>query len=209
MKAIIVGAGGFGKEIAFLLQSISRYELIGFVDDSLKMQNQELFGKPVLGTIDSLIELEETAIFMGIASPDIKEKIYQKINKNNKLIFPNLVAPSSLVGINVQLGIGNILMPYTTYTADVVLGDFNMINIGSTIGHDTQIGNYNSIFPSVNISGHVILGDKNEIGVGTKIIQNLKIGNTNIIGAGSVVIKNINNNTKNIGVPTKVVERWD
>ena len=36
MKAIIVGAGGFGKEIAFLLQSVSRYELIGFVDDSLK-----------------------------------------------------------------------------------------------------------------------------------------------------------------------------
>lgn len=210
VKAIIVGAGGFGKEIAFLLQSISRYELIGFVDDSLKMQNQELLGKPVLETIDSLIELEEeTVIFMGIASPDIKEKIYQKINKNNKLIFPNLVAPSALVGINVQLGIGNILMPYTTYTADVVLGNFNMINIGSTIGHDAQIGNYNSIFPSVNISGHVILGDKNEIGVGTKIIQNLRIGNMNIIGAGSVVIKNINNNTKNVGVPTKVIERWD
>ncbi|HBC2409548.1 TPA: sialic acid O-acetyltransferase NeuD family sugar O-acyltransferase, partial [Enterococcus faecium] len=69
MKAIIIGAGGFGKEIAFLLQSVSRYELIGFVDDSLKMKNQELLGKPVLGTIDSLIELEEeTAIFLGIAS---------------------------------------------------------------------------------------------------------------------------------------------
>ncbi|HBM4375681.1 TPA: acetyltransferase, partial [Enterococcus faecium] len=48
-----------------------------------------------------------------------------------------------------------------------------------------------------------------EIGVGTKIIQNLRIGNMNIIGAGSVVIKNINNNTKNVGVPTKVIERWD
>ncbi|HFM8331099.1 TPA: sialic acid O-acetyltransferase NeuD family sugar O-acyltransferase, partial [Enterococcus faecium] len=58
VKAIIVGAGGFGKEIAFLLESFSRYELIGFVDDSLKMQNQELVGKTVLGTIDSLLELE-------------------------------------------------------------------------------------------------------------------------------------------------------
>ncbi|HFM7056802.1 TPA: sialic acid O-acetyltransferase NeuD family sugar O-acyltransferase, partial [Enterococcus faecium] len=48
-----------------------------------------------------------------------------------------------------------------------------------------------------------------EIGVGTKIIQNLRIGNMNIIGAGSVVIKNINNKTKNVGVPTKVIERWD
>lgn len=79
MKAIIVGAGGFGKEIAFLLQSVSRYELAGFVDDSLKMQNQELLEKPILGTIDSLIELEEeTAIFLGIASPDIKEKYIKR-----------------------------------------------------------------------------------------------------------------------------------
>ncbi|WP_257204794.1 hypothetical protein [Enterococcus faecium] len=62
MKAIIVGAGGFGKEIAFLLQSVSRYELAGFVDDSLKMQNQELLEKPILGTIDSLIAVAYTRL---------------------------------------------------------------------------------------------------------------------------------------------------
>lgn len=79
MKAIIVGAGGFGKEIAFLLESFSRYELIGFVYDSLKMQNQELVGKTVLGTIDSLLELEEeTAIFLGITSQISKRKYIKR-----------------------------------------------------------------------------------------------------------------------------------
>ncbi|EGO9491094.1 sialic acid O-acetyltransferase NeuD family sugar O-acyltransferase, partial [Enterococcus faecalis] len=65
------------------------------------------------------------------------------------------------------------------------------------------------IFPSVNLSGKVTLGDKNQIGVGTKIIQNIAIGNGNIIGAGSVVIRDIENHTKNVGVPARIIERWD
>lgn len=210
MQAIIIGAGGFGKEIAFLLQSSSEYELIGFIDDGAKMQGKEVVGKPVLGDVRLLLDIrQETAVFIGIASPVIKEKMYQVLKENTKLLFPNLIANSALIGINVQLGIGNILMPYTTYTADIVLGDFNMVNISSIIGHDVKIGDYNSIYPSVNLSGNVILGDKNEIGVGTKVIQNVTIGNENIIGAGSVVIRNIENHTKSVGTPAKIIERWD
>jgi sugar O-acyltransferase (sialic acid O-acetyltransferase NeuD family) len=210
VKAIIIGAGGFGKEIAFLLQSLSEYELLGFVDDEERMQGKEVVGNPVLGNVDSLMDInKKTAVFIGIASPDIKEKVYQKLKENTNLVFPNLIAPSALIGINVHLGIGNILMPYTTYTADIVLGNFNMVNISSTVGHDVKIGSYNSIFPSVNLSGHVTLGDKNEIGVGTKIIPNTAIGNRTIIGAGSVVVKDIESCTKNVGVPARIIERWD
>lgn len=210
VKTIIVGAGGFGKEIAFLLQSFPEYELIGFVDDESNIHGDKVVGKPVLGNIKSLMNIDKkTAVFMGITSPRIKEKIYQTLKGNTNLIFPNLIAPSALIGINIHLGIGNILMPYTSYTADIVLGNFNMINISSTIGHDAKIGDYNSIFPSVNLSGKVTLGDKNQIGVGTKIIQNIAIGNGNIIGAGSVVIRDIENHTKNVGVPARIIERWD
>lgn len=210
MNTIIVGAGGFGKEIAFLLQSFPEYELIGFVDDEPNIQGDKVVGKPVLGNIESLMNIDKkTAVFMGIALPDIKEKIYQALKGNTNLTFPNLIAPSALIGINIQLGIGNILMPYTSYTADIVLGNFNMINISSTIGHDAKIGDYNSIFPNVNLSGKVVLGNKNQIGVGTKIIQNITIGNGNIIGAGSVVIRDIKSHTKNVGVPARIIERWD
>lgn len=209
METVIIGAGGFAKEIAFLLESHPEYDLVGFVDDSEQMQNKEVIGKPILGKTSILLEIEkETAIFIGIASPKIKEKFYILSKKNQHLHFPNLIASSALVGINIQMGIGNILMPYTTYTADIVLGDFNMINISSTIGHDAKIGNYNAIYPNVNISGYTRIGDKNEIGVGTKIIPQVKIGNETIIGAGSVVIEDIEDCTKNVGVPAKMIESW-
>ncbi|OJG82990.1 acetyltransferase [Enterococcus ratti] len=210
LKAIIAGAGGFGKEIAFLLQNQKEYEWIGFVDDEKHKQVKQVLGKPIVGTIKSLLHInKKIAVFIGIASPFIKEQIYNLLKQNPYLIFPNLIAPSALIGLNVCLGIGNILMPYTTCTADITIGNFNMINISTTIGHDTTIGHYNAIFPNVNISGQVTLGDKNEVGVGTKIIQNLVIGKENIIGAGSVVIRNIQQNSKCVGVPARIIERWE
>ncbi|EPA8264509.1 acetyltransferase [Enterococcus hirae] len=208
MDAIIVGAGGFGKEIAFLLQQQNEYQWVGFVDDR-KSEQSDVLGKPVIGKIADLLQVKTPmAVFLGIAAPTVKEKIYEQLRQNPHLLFPNLFAPSALIGLNVQLGIGNILMPYTTYTADISIGDFNMINIGSTIGHDSIIGSYNAIFPNVNISGAVTLGDKNELGVGTKIIQERSIGDGNIIGAGSVVNRDIPHHSKWVGVPAKIIERW-
>lgn len=208
MDAIIVGAGGFGKEIAFLLQQQNEYQWVGFVDDR-KSEQSDVLGKPVIGKIADLLQVKTPmAVFLGIAAPTVKESIYEQLRQNPHLLFPNLFAPSALIGLNVQLGIGNILMPYTTYTADISIGDFNMINIGSTIGHDSIIGSYNAIFPNVNISGAVTLGDKNELGVGTKIIQERSIGDGNIIGAGSVVIRDIPHHSKWMGVPAKIIERW-
>ncbi|OJG51616.1 acetyltransferase [Enterococcus hirae] len=208
VDAIIVGAGGFGKEIAFLLQQQNEYQWVGFVDDR-KSEQSDVLGKPVIGKIADLLQVKTPmAVFLGIAAPTVKENIYEQLRQNPHLLFPNLFAPSALIGLNVQLGIGNILMPYTTYTADISIGDFNMINIGSTIGHDSIIGSYNAIFPNVNISGAVTLGDKNELGVGTKIIQERSIGDGNIIGAGSVVIRDIPHHSKWVGVPAKIIERW-
>lgn len=210
MKLIIIGAGGFAKEIAFLASRLSEYDLVGFVDDRYLELPPKILGVPVLGPISDLLSYDsEVHIAIGIANPKIKKLISAKLRKNSKLIFPNLIDPSASIGLEINKGMGNILMANTTYTADINIGDFNMINIGSTIGHDTSIGNFNAIFPSVNISGSVVIGNENEIGVGTQIIQNVSIGDKNVIGAGAVVIRDINTGTKNVGVPSKVIESWD
>ena len=184
MKTVIVGAGGYAKEIAFLLARKPEFELLGFADDRYPLVQEEVCGKPILGKIADLLTWEEkTAVVLGIANPAAKQKIYQQLKQNPQLSFPNLVDETALVGFNIRLGIGNVLMPYTTYTSDITIGDFNMFNMHTTIGHDTVIGDFNAFFPSVNISGNVTIQDKNQFGVGTKVIQGLAIGTDNIIGA--------------------------
>lgn len=208
MKIIVVGAGGFGKEVAFTIDRLSNYEVIGFIDDNEEKRQEWFYGKPLLGNIGALLECKKKVnVVIGIADPIAKKKVYGRL-KNNKFIqFPNIVDSTALFGHNIQLGTGNVLMAHTTYTSDIDIGDFNMVNIGSTIGHDTKIGNFNSIYPSVNVSGNVNIGNFNEIGVGTKIIPSISLGKGNVIGAGSVVIHSIENYVKCVGVPAKMIDK--
>ena len=209
-EVVIVGAGGFGKEVAFLINLLKDYKLVGFVDDSIDVLPESICNRAILGGLGYLESYEEKIyVAIAVASPTLKESIYLKLLKNSNLIFPNIISDSSLVGFNIAMGIGNILMPYTTLTADINIGNFNMINMHSTIGHDVNLGDFNSIFPNVNISGNNHIGKNNQIGVGTKTIPNITIGNETIIGAGSTVIRDIRNKTKNVGTPTRVIESWD
>lgn len=56
---IIVGAGGLGREVAWLVEDInklaSEWDLLGFVDDGVTGTTVE--GYPVLGNVDSLFNM--------------------------------------------------------------------------------------------------------------------------------------------------------
>lgn len=54
--------------------------------------------------------------------------------------------------------------------------------------------------------GRVVIGDNTFIGWGTIILPNVKIGKNCVIGAGSVVTKDIPDNSVAIGQPCKVIE---
>lgn len=57
--------------------------------------------------------------------------------------------------------------------------------------------------------GLVSIGDKTFIGAGTIIMPNTKIGNNCIIGAGSLVTKDIPDNSIAVGVPARVINSTD
>ncbi|WP_348921978.1 NeuD/PglB/VioB family sugar acetyltransferase [Enterococcus rotai] len=201
---VIVGAGGHGKEVAFLINKLPDYNLIGFYDDD--KVGEIICNVPVISKISELKAMTSPiSVVLGIAKPRIKQEIVKTLILNSNIIFPNLIDPRAELGINIVLGIGNVIMTNTTFTADINLGDFNMLNIGSTVGHDVKIGSYNSIYPSVNISGGVTIFDGSELGVGAKVIQGIEIGESAIVGAGSVVIKDVKNYEKVVGVPAKKI----
>jgi sugar O-acyltransferase (sialic acid O-acetyltransferase NeuD family) len=210
-KIAIYGAGGFGREIACLINKINEkspvWELVGFFDDGKAKGTKNEYGE-VLGGINEVNEYpEDLAIAIAIASPKIVEKIVSNIT-SSKIYYPNIIAPDVIYldEKNVRIGKGNIICSGCLISCNVNLGNFNILNGFIPIGHDTTIGSFNSIMPSVKVSGEVLIGDRNFFGVNSVILQQIKIGNDTVIGANSLIIRKTKDGMTYVGSPASIIK---
>ena len=207
---VIIGVGGFGREIKILVDNINAvnptYKIVGFYDDAENL-NTSYNGIPYLGTIEDLNAItEETAVVIALGDPRTKLKIKERLS-NFKLDFPTLIHPSVLIGWDdVQIGHGTVICAGVIITCNIKIGNFVTLNLSCTVGHDTEIKDFASFMPSVNISGEVIIHEGVYVGTGAKIINQLEIGQNTIVGAGAVVSKTLPENCTAVGIPAKPIK---
>jgi sugar O-acyltransferase (sialic acid O-acetyltransferase NeuD family) len=204
----IYGAGGFGREMALMIQQINgfsyKWNMIGFFDDGL-VRNSRIDDKVVLGGIDEAQKWNTPlSVVLAIADPGIRSKIVEQL-VNQKLSFPALIHPSCNIGDEQRnrFGKGILLTANVVLTTNVILEDFVIINLATTIGHDVTIGACSSIMPGCSISGNVEMGARTLVGTGVKFLQNITLGDDCVVGAGAVVTKSFGHGFKLVGVPAK------
>lgn len=203
-KVIILGAGGFAREVIWLIEEINKkslkFEILGVISNEEDKKISYLY----LGNDDALESYEDKNIglILAIGSVKIRQRIIKKLNQM-KFDFPNIIANDCILGNHVKLGRGNIICSHSILTSDITIGNFNIINLSCTIGHDVRIKDFNTINPGSNISGNVYIKNLIEIGTGSKIIQGIVIEEENVLGAGCVVVKNTEPYSKYVGVPAK------
>ena len=210
MKDIVIyGAGGFGREIACLINLINEHSpewrLIGFLDDDETIWGSKNKYGEVLGGAEWLNNYDKSlAVAIAVGSPSAVQAITSRISNSN-LDFPNLFAPSVtfLDRESLRIGKGNIFCTNCFISCNVQIGDFNLFNGYIPVGHDAIIGNCNVVMPSVNISGAVVLGNGNFLGVQSVVLQGVKVGNNTRIGANSVVMRKTKDGYLYMGNPAK------
>ncbi|MCJ8164444.1 acetyltransferase [Pontibacter sp. E15-1] len=212
MKRIAVfGAGGFGKEVAMLIEQINAsapaWQLIGFFDDGVA-KNAIVNGYPSLGGVAEVNKLEETTgLLLAIGDPGIKMRIHAQIS-NPKVYYPVLVHPNVLMGNSqyLDIGEGSIITAGNLLTVNIRLGRHVILNLACTVGHDAILEDYTSVMPGVNISGGVKIGKGVYIGTGAKLINHTEVGSHTIIGAGAVVVKSLPAHCTAVGVPARPIK---
>lgn len=206
---VIIGAGGFGREVAWLIEDINNlkltWNLIGFVDDNNSITGSKINGYPVLGNVDWLLD-KDVYVVNAIGNPIIKKKVMLRLQKSSNK-YPILIHPSVIISKLVKIGEGSIICAGNIITVNIEIGSHVIVNLDCTIGHDAVIKNYATILPSVNISGATLIDECVSVGTGSAIIQGIKIGANSIIGAGSVVVKDIPENCVAVGIPAKPIKQ--
>jgi sugar O-acyltransferase (sialic acid O-acetyltransferase NeuD family) len=210
MKDIaIYGAGGFGKEVACIINRINTkntvWNIIGFFDDGIEKGTQISHFGSVLGNVNDLHTWGKSVnIVFAIGDPQKIKLLVEKID-NTYVDFPNIIHPDSVLADpqTFSIGKGNVITRGCTFSCDVTIGDFNQFNSISALAHDVVVGSFNVFMPLVRVSGEVRIGDCNFFGIGSIILQQIKIGNNTRIGAGSMVMTKTKDGFLYMGNPAK------
>jgi len=211
-KIAIYGAGGFGKEVACILNLINEktptWELVGFFDDGKEKGLQiSHFGK-VLGNLTDLNDwTEPLSIAFAVGSPQILQKLVTGITNPN-IDFPNIIHPEAFFADkrSLQIGMGNVIVRGCSFSCDVTIGNFNQFNSISALAHDVKVGDFNVFMPLTRISGETTICNNNFFGIGSIVLQGLHIGNQTRIGAGSILMTKTKDGFLYMGNPAKKMD---
>lgn len=207
-KIVLYGAGGFGKEVASIIEVLNlvepRYELLGFVDDGDSFsKDTDINGYRWLGRSDWIIRhKDEIVCTCTVGNVAIRAALQRRL-QDQGVRFETIMAYGSFIPGNSSIGSGCVIYSNVMISVNCCIGDGVLINQGCNIGHDVVIGDYTSIMPGTGISGAVQIGKQVSIGGHAFVVPGRKIGEGATIAAGSIVFSNVKAGTTVLGNPAR------
>lgn len=204
MELAIIGAGGHGREIA----SIARAEhgssvSVTFWDDNFAPGSYE-FGT-VGGRIDELSSAKASHYLIGIGEPATRVSMSERYELTGMEPF-TAIHPTAVIGERCNIGAGSVIGPASTLTCDIAVGVHTHIHANVVVSHDCSVEDFVVITPGVSIAGDVRIEKLSWIGVGATINRGIVIGRAALVGAGAVVIADVDPSDVVAGVPARSLD---
>lgn len=208
-KIIILGAGGFGRELLQWIKDINAvkptWEIAGFLDDNLHALDGYAHDTEITGTIKDWQPSADEEFALAFGSPELKRKIVA-IMKEKGAHFATIIHPTAMLSEFAEYGEGFIMFPYSKLSCNSRVGDFVTL-LSTPIGHDTVIGDYSVISGGCNIVRNVTIGKDVFVAAGVCVAQDITIGDGAYLGMGSVVLKDVPPEMKTFGNPARIMPK--
>lgn len=196
---ILVGAGGFAKEVAWTVARMNAagpiFEVLGICDDSPERREGEWYGLPLLGPLESAAARLAAAgvcpLFHCAIGDNLRRKEVSARAQRAGWEPASVVDPSALVAPGAELGAGCYVGVGCVVSADVRIGEGALLNFQVTVGHDAVLGPYVQACPGVRISGWCVIGEGALLGSNAVIVQKRKMGAWSVLGAGTVAFRDV------------------
>lgn len=209
MKSVIIGAGTYGEVYLSYLQEIG-VDVVGFLDDDIKYANQSVRGVPVIGPISKLDTIKYTdsvqAVYCPLGNNVLRVRFLKKARELGYKT-PNYVHPSVIISPNVSLGEGVYILLGTTIMPHTVVKDFVMISMGVHLAHHCVLDEGVFLSTGCNFGASIHARQYAYCGIGSTVMTGIhELGENCLVGAGSVVIKDVPAQAVVAGVPAKVLK---
>lgn len=203
---ILVGGGGHCKSVIESAESAG-LQIKGILDTTENV-GKDVLSYKIIGTDDDIpkyVDICEFVITVGfIRSPKLNILLHGKVIKA-KGRFATIIASTAHVSRYAKIDKGVVIMHHAFVNAGAKIGFGSIINNFANIEHDVIINQHCHISTGAMINGECIIGENTFIGSQSVVANCIKICPNCIIGAGSVVNKNIEESGTYIGNPIRKI----
>ena len=208
MKCLICfGSGGLAREVTSLIKEDKKFN--NFARYSYCFSTPSLKNDFLFPSISSLPE--DFYYVVAIGNPYWRNECIDRLHGNSTINAKpvNIIHSSAYISKSclIKEDSGIIICPNCSVMNNVQVSGYSFIGPGTIIEHDSNIGQNCTISPNVTICGNVILEDNCCIGASSTLIQRVTIGNSSMIGAHSLINRDIDPFTLAYGVPARPVKR--
>lgn len=203
MRFLLLGAGGFAKEVADLVESLGHTVVACYQEsDSAPEKGHETSRIP---TVTSVEDVAFEAAALAVGRPDVRERFMKLLPMPG--IFPTLVHSTAEISPHSTLGEGILVMQNVVVNADAFVEDGVLLNVGCCVAHDCRVGAYSHLAPATQLGGGSSVGRLGETGTSTVVLPNVHLQERVRTGAGAIVTKDVEAGCTVVGVPARVVKR--
>ena len=205
-KIFVYGASGHGKVVGDILFACRNSAFVGFIDDRADLRDARVLGLPVFGDgqwLQKQTSHTSVGVVLGVGDNFVRRSLAEKcISWGTELI--TLVHPRASVSNSARLGRGTVVMAQAAINADAKIGTGAIVNTSAVVEHDVEIGDFANVSPNAVMGGASRLGDLSHLCIGASAIPCVSIGANTVVGAGSVVVRDIPDGVVAFGVPARV-----
>jgi sugar O-acyltransferase (sialic acid O-acetyltransferase NeuD family) len=202
---IIVGAGGFGREIRELVPdcfAAGSIRLKGFLSANPRDLDNYQNAEPILDDPERYLPVENDRFLLAVGDVPLRKRLTDSLQSRGAK-FVSLVHPTAVVARTAQLGEGCVLYPHSVVMNGARLDDFVLLNLHASAGHDTQIGRFCNLCPYATMNGFSTLEAEVFMGTHSSVLPGCRVGSGSKISAGSVAAHDVAPRTLVYGVPGK------
>ena len=193
-RLVIVGAGGFGREMFAAAREAFGYGedfiVAGFLDDNPHALDGFSGYPQILGSLSDYEFCEDDVFIAAVGSIPVRRKIVAQIEARGGS-FATIIHRSAVIGPNVAVGEGSFIAPNVSLTADVVVGKHTSVFHNTSIGHDTVVGDFAHIYAQCSVGGSVRIASGVNIYPGSVVTPRRKVCEDAVVGALSAVFADV------------------
>ncbi len=202
-RILIIGAGGFGRELWRWLQSAGGsvpQRVAGFLDRDRNRLDGQSIDLPILGDPATFRPDDADGLLLAIGISGVRRAVATDlVSRGGRWL--SFVHPTAIVAPTARVGEGTIVCPLAVVSDSVSLGRCTLVNYHASLGHDATTGDFCVLSPNAALGGHSRLGDDVFLGLSASVGPGRSVGARSKIAANSTALTDVPPDTLVVGVP--------